>query len=1358
MSSQFDELRRELDYLGYPQKLHPECIPLVKKLLGDLDITTTNLQKYMKISQYALEEKDLLESAAEPYKCDNAKLIKECNDLHLAFIHFKEQHERIQRDLRHQLSTLQNRLDNCNLEKQNLVKQIQQLNRDKMRKGSKSQEMNKENTYKSISEKKVSDELNDLKEKYQKVVQDNAFLQNQLNIRDGEIQRLHSVSQGSRSLKDLNSECCYKNFDNKLQLLQNEISELKSEKNDLQIQAEEALAKQHEAMRRALHLLERNKQLEKEIKETDAIALAVESQWNNSMKCTSQRVVKLQEEVSESITKIKNMEKENTSLKQTKLKLTTELEALRLEKAHIQKQLDFEVEDKKKLTDKINNMTVIENDLNLEIDRLTRLSCEQKRKIVELEAQLGLQREGKNAYSIDTTTQADEMSNKISQTTKPKGTKNTKQKAEASKGAKKPVRNKSPIKNESLATEHTQKCCCGSGNCIKGFKELLEKEREFREATANQSLENLKAEKEYFMKEYHKALEQLRNVPVNDTSSSIISDLKQQLKDKEAVIMRLETEMQLMNRERSHALLENVGNNGPCNNPNCKRRQREMEILRDDVRHSEIESNTLKAKLQSVNETTVFNEERMKKAFQEMEAHIRKLEDERRELVKGELTQRSSISHLEDEYKSVKEQLRQAQMELSTLRASYNQLKLLNEQADRALADAQSKMLHAETELANYHSIMKDSHRETAVHDREVTRLTSDLQIMKNQLSKLDREKDDILNKLDEKTEQNAALEDQLLSKNKALANLETELKELRRKLSKFVDESSSKEQIARSKQQEMQLLDQDLQKERRLKEAALLENKRLQNELSSVTADCRDARNELEICKRQIEDLKRQLQQYVAEVKRTEDLISQKEYERSELLDQFKSLSQEHDILENNNHTLETEATQSRIQLSVALDHTSELERRIQNQESVIKSYEKQITDLTSQVASLEIQLKQESMAQERYNSELRQMRDLCVKLDKDKDCLRQELTGKEDIRSQVGKASEMLRSEKESLEKALEKERASLEGVEQLLSEARKEIMDQRLLNQDLQAEVENLKERINELQDRLNTNEKNGDVLTTDNEMTKYLLPPNKTRDTIEKINKVPKDVSPNEKKDFKTSKEDKDKSTSDEENFEKSGNFRHFEQREACEAHCDDVPENLDPVDDCNDHILSTCTLPSALASSYHGSDGEFQGTIDLSKLWKDQYHQLYNTKNAMLHQDSTHNNLPVHASNGIMKKKASALSKGVRNRANESEDADAQKHDRCRCTKCMSNSSISEPLLHEKSLSTRSACKKKEILENDKKTEREMPVRGEKSNVPTKTKTRAEFNKSSDSEATFHKVFSIDGVGLECRCSISSFKD
>ncbi|KAJ8963924.1 hypothetical protein NQ314_005252 [Rhamnusium bicolor] len=79
--------------------------------------------------------------------------------------------------------------------------------------------------------------------------------------------------------------------------------------------------------------------------------------------------------------------------------------------------------------------------------------------------------------------------------------------------------------------------------------------------------------------------------------------------------------------------------------------------------------------MQALNESTVFDQERMKKAFQEMEEHIRTLEDERRELVLYQCTNRSTVTQLEEEFNLMKEQLKATQNELNNQRASYNQLK-----------------------------------------------------------------------------------------------------------------------------------------------------------------------------------------------------------------------------------------------------------------------------------------------------------------------------------------------------------------------------------------------------------------------------------------------------------------------------------------------------------------------------------------------------------------------------------------------------------------------------------------------------------------------------------------------------------
>lgn len=71
--------------------------------------------------------------------------------------------------------------------------------------------------------------------------------------------------------------------------------------------------------------------------------------------------------------------------------------------------------------------------------------------------------------------------------------------------------------------------------------------------------------------------------------------------------------------------------------------------------------------------------------------------------------------------------------------------RLLHEQTDRALSEAQSKVIHSETELADYKSKVKDTSRSNGMQDREIAKLNADIQIMKNQLTKIDKEKDELL-------------------------------------------------------------------------------------------------------------------------------------------------------------------------------------------------------------------------------------------------------------------------------------------------------------------------------------------------------------------------------------------------------------------------------------------------------------------------------------------------------------------------------------------------------------------------------------------------------------------------------------
>ncbi|KAG5872214.1 hypothetical protein JTB14_029823 [Gonioctena quinquepunctata] len=249
MEKTFSKIRKELDDLGYKEALRPECLPLVRRILSDLKITTESLKKYMRISQQALEERDHLQLGAEPYKCDNAKLVKECNELHLAFIQFKEQHEKSQKDLKTRISVLEDQLVDCGIEKHKLLQKIRNLELESSKtailKGDSKCKNFQLNSAMAFSEQKIATlnkEIKKLKEEQICYAKSNEFFQTQLQNRDDEIRRLNSLLEGGRPTKALSKDCCYKNVDNKIGALQDEINGLKREKISLQNEVKELLS------------------------------------------------------------------------------------------------------------------------------------------------------------------------------------------------------------------------------------------------------------------------------------------------------------------------------------------------------------------------------------------------------------------------------------------------------------------------------------------------------------------------------------------------------------------------------------------------------------------------------------------------------------------------------------------------------------------------------------------------------------------------------------------------------------------------------------------------------------------------------------------------------------------------------------------------------------------------------------------------------------------------------------------------------------------------------------------------------------------------------------------------------------
>jgi len=110
------------------------------------------------------------------------------------------------------------------------------------------------------------------------------------------------------------------------------------------------------------------------------------------------------------------------------------------------------------------------------------------------------------------------------------------------------------------------------------------------------------------------------------------------------------------------------------------------------------------------------------------------------------------------------------------------------------------------------------------------------------------------------------------------------------------------------------------------------------------VVQDNKVLRSELEVSRKQADDLKMQLQVYVLEIRRVEEMLEIKESEREEILEQFKTLNCEATQLESNNHSLESEAKSTKTLLRKNEHRISDLEHKLIDKEGLISSYESQV------------------------------------------------------------------------------------------------------------------------------------------------------------------------------------------------------------------------------------------------------------------------------------------------------------------------------------------------------------------------------------------------------------------------------
>ncbi|XP_025602495.2 testis-specific gene 10 protein isoform X2 [Athalia rosae] len=1142
LAERYRIVRKHLDRLGYRQALSLDALPLIERLLADLIQTTDSLKHFKTVAQDNIEACSQLQLVTEPYKCDNARLVQECNQLHMKLLETDESNQKQIKELKKQVRKLDIASNDVQLLSAQYLKRIKELEAESAGKSAKIFELQGKCCKPVISSthlvtkkracyplrrptleadplprtsssssalpsvKNVDPHIIDLVE-----MADHRMncLNHELAKKEKEIMRLTKMLDGGRPLSAVTKDCFCKKMDKNHCEDVRDVEILECAKQDLEDRLKDSMEKQHEAMSRALKLAERNEKLEKELRDIDHIALAVEADCNSVVQQNNRRVCRLQKKVEDLMTQVHVLESELTIERRGARELRADLEACKLEKRNIQRVLESTLDEKKQMNDKMNQLTVIERDLNNTVERLTKSCAIQRQEIAQLESSEIILRDQIHTVSGSGHDNGDDRE-------KEKGEKNDKNKGKKilkTRTATK-VRPASPSVNKHSLNGHGEnEVSKDVFNNLQAGKHTVENQKPEKDEDSTtyylrKTIERLETERDYYRNEYNKFREKSNLLSNGDNADlwAQACELRRQLNEKEQVVAELQQERKALDREkfnleaRLHTsknqqrrtcitcipcsvsrpnVLGNFSTTSPLSGQDSdttkamlERLEQERDSARADVNRLAEERDALRERLKIAVDAHTSEQRRLREHLSEAETRLKQLETERQDLMLSQGTRRATINGLEDQLDDLRSELRRTKEELTTQRTQYFQLRALQEQTDQALGDVQGQLGQSETELNKMMDHRRNVEQRQMQLDNQVKELKEECNMLRANLTQLDQEKDQLLMNLDEKTERIAELERDVGSKEQQSGAFEQQVLDFQHKYRTCVEQSTEQERQMRTMDVEITNLQRQLQSAFMDRENAIRENSRIQDDLAAVTCECRNLQRELETSRAESYDLKRQLQTYVTEVRRAEELLNRKENERSEMLNHFRSLSLEATVLETNNQSLESEAAEARGALQTAQDRLLDLERQIADRDCLIGGYETQIAELTQNVASMETQLHQQDEQRKRVEADLNAVRDLCVKLDQQKNSLEAQLGEKDTMKLQYETQLSRLRADQNMVQDQMSRDNAAVDRLEAMLSQARQESMTNQAINQELQSEMTRLKQKIDDLQNKLHT----------------------------------------------------------------------------------------------------------------------------------------------------------------------------------------------------------------------------------------------------------------------------------------------
>uniref|UniRef100_A0A3Q3WID1 Centrosomal protein 135 n=1 Tax=Mola mola TaxID=94237 RepID=A0A3Q3WID1_MOLML len=1049
----FINLRKRLDQLGYRQPLGIESLPLVDKLFGDLVHTTESLRNAKLSAGKTDNESRNIDAFLEPYRAENARIVRENNELHQELLRLKEEKDGVTRELKNHIRKLDQESSDLKFLNNQYVHKSRCLEKDSKAKAERIQQLQEKNMQavvqtpggnkRSIPFRRQRMQIDELiapsltsgypvsqpddpyvadllqladgriMELQDDLIKVKLALENaqeivkhsntQVELRDKEIERLKHSLQGGRPHEVISLEAQNISNEKLIGHLNLQIEYLQRANRTLEEKVQGLQQKKKDASTEVANLSMKNLELCEELTHIDNLAKRMEMDKDRVLETADMELQETEKEILRQQKIIEDLEDVITKLRREQSESDSDKDGLRERLVELQEQnqkmeglVNFLEKEKIRLQEKIEKMMAADKELVLELEsmRVKHGVCRRERSPSRLDAFVKSLEEERDCY---------------------------RQEAELyrrARGAGGP--DVSPSCSPSRGRSPRSKVTRGGlteAEVLRLVNErdelnaaLLDFERHVEDIQSE--VKALSNDREHFISLYKQAQEELRLARSADMSADLFK-LKEEIQRSEIRIQQLSAEKDTLTERLKVA---------------------QTSALTD----------------RKVEERRIFD----------LETAVKNLERERLDLRSQVCMLKESKEAAEEELKARSAAVVQNAEEVAQQRAECNALRLLQEQMEQSLSDTQRMLSVKMNELhAAYEQIEKMENRIGEL-GQQGSKNKEDVSILQKSIAALDREKDVLQDEVDQKTEKLVALQEENLRKvltaskphqdhQGALNSREREIGSLRRQLDACQDELAAL---------------------RRDKEITIRENRRLHDDLATMTRENQAVHVEMEEALHEKDELKMRVHSYITEVSRIEKLMTTKEQENRDLLDRFRMASSE--MEEHEQKLQQAEGLNSSIRLELLSSDTerrhlrdtvSHQEREIEQHMQALQAYEAQVSSLVRGMSRLEEELHKAQEEKATLLSDLASVRELCVKLDSGKELTARQLNTRSMDLERVTGELEDVRSEAELMKKQLASERLTVRNLETLLSTNRQKEFQTHLTASEKESELKVLRDRL-------------------------------------------------------------------------------------------------------------------------------------------------------------------------------------------------------------------------------------------------------------------------------------------------------